>query len=146
MQLSIQIDKKYEEILVQILAGEMNQEVGEIVQRLENAPAKTLAGYREGQVQLLSPEDIVRVYTESERLYAKTSAGVFGLKLRLYEAEQRLDAAHFVRISQSELVNLGQIASLDLSLSGTIQMRLKNGDICFVSRRQVPSIRKKLGL
>ncbi len=146
MQLSIQIDEKYEEILVQILAREMNAEVGELVQRLETAPAKTLAGFQNGRAELLNPEDILRIYTEKDHLLAQTQAGIYQLKLRLYEAEQRLDPSLFVRISQSELVNIHQIASLDLSLSGTIHMRLKNGGSSFVSRRQVPAIRQKLGL
>ena len=146
MRLTIQIDEKYEETLVQILAKEMNQEVGELVQRLENTPAKTLAGFQNGRAQLLNPEDILRIYTEKDHLFAKTQSGTYQLKLRLYEAEQKLDPALFVRISQSELVNIHQIASLDLSFSGTIHMQLKNTDSCFVSRRQVPAIRQKLGL
>ncbi len=146
MQLEVKIEKKYKEILVQIWAGEMNRELRELLQKLENTPAETLAGFREGRAELLKSQDIQRVYTENQHVYAQTQQGIYQVKLRLYEVEARLDEAQFVRISQAELVNIGQIADMDLSLAGTILMRLKNGQQCFVSRRQVPAIRSKLGL
>jgi DNA-binding LytR/AlgR family response regulator len=63
----------------------------------------------------------------------------------LYELEERLDN-RFVRISNSEIVNLKKVKSLDLSFVGTICMELSNGEVSYVSRRYVSKMKKILGL
>ena len=68
------------------------------------------------------------------------------MRLRLYEAEERMDSSKFVRISNSEIVNLKKVKSLDLSFVGTICMELSNGTVSYVSRRYVSKIKKVLGL
>ena len=68
----------------------------------------------------------------------KAAAGMFD--------EERLDNNLFVRISNSEIVNLKKVKSLDLSFAGTICMELSNGDVSYVSRRYVSKIKKILGL
>ena len=61
--------------------------------------------------------------------------------MRLYELEERLDN-RFVRISNSEIVNLKKVKSLDLSFVGTICMELSNGEVSYVSRRYVSKMKK----
>ena len=49
--------------------------------------------------------------------------------------------------AHSEIVNVKQVAALDLSLAGTIKMTLAGGAaVCWVSRRYVPKIKQALGL
>ena len=60
--------------------------------------------------------------------------------------DKRLDNSKFVRISNSEIVNLKKVKSLDLSFVGTICMELSNGTVSYVSRRYVSKIKKVLGL
>ena len=71
---------------------------------------------------------------------------MYDLKERLYELEARLDRHTFVRISQSEIVNLHKVTALDLKLSGTIKMTPAGGTVCYVSRRYVKKIKEALGL
>ena len=77
---------------------------------------------------------------------AVTEKGGFTLRLRLYELEERLDKKRFVRISNSEIVNLGKVRGFDLSFSGTIRVSLTNGTSTYVSRRYVSKIKTTLGL
>ena len=58
--------------------------------------------------------------------------------------EERLDSGMFVRISNSEIVNIEQIEKLDMSHAGTIKMYLKNQDETYVSRRYVSKIKEVL--
>ena len=60
--------------------------------------------------------------------------------------EGKLDRHAFVRISHSEIVNLGKVTALDLSLTGTIRMTLAGDTVCYVSRRYVKKIKEALGL
>ena len=72
--------------------------------------------------------------------------GEYVLRLRLYELEKRLPSDQFVRISNSEIINLKKVNSFDLSLTGTICVRLSNGTTTYVSRRYVSKLKKILGI
>lgn len=74
------------------------------------------------------------------------SGARYALRLRLYELEERLSPMRFVRISNSEIINLYLVKRLDLSLSGTICMELAGGATAFVSRRYVSKIKDILGI
>ncbi|MEE3451384.1 MAG: LytTR family DNA-binding domain-containing protein, partial [Acutalibacteraceae bacterium] len=68
------------------------------------------------------------------------------LRQRLYELEEQLNKYSFVRISNSEIINLKKVRNFDLSLSGTICVTLSDGTATYVSRRYVSKIKKVLGL
>ena len=104
------------------------------------------AGFREGTLELLEPQDLLRVYAAGGKVFAVTPAGEFQLRLRLYEAEARLDKTVFVRISHSEIINLRKAKAFDLRLSGTISVRLADGSVSYVSRRYVARIKQLLGV
>ena len=67
------------------------------------------------------------------------------MRARLYELEETLKK-QFVRISNSEIVNLQKVKSFDLSFTGTICVSLSDGTVTYVSRRYVSKIRQVLGL
>lgn len=59
------------------------------------------------------------------------------------KVEVKLDRHTFVRISNSEIINLKKVTALDLTLSGTIKMTLQGGTVCWVSRRYVKKLRRR---
>ena len=75
-----------------------------------------------------------------------TPDGEFTLRLRLYEAEERLRQQRFVRISNSEIINLNKAKNFDLSFTGTICVTLSDGSKAYVSRRYVNRIKEVLGI
>ncbi len=75
-----------------------------------------------------------------------TAKGEYLLRMRLYEAEERLDQTRFVRISNSEIINLKMAKRFDLSFSGTICVNLAGGQTAYVSRRYVAKIKRLLGI
>ena len=64
----------------------------------------------------------------------------------MYELEDRLDKNSFVRISNSEIINLKKVKGFDLSFTGTICVKMKNGRVTYVSRRYVSKIKQVLGI
>ena len=54
------------------------------------------------------PADILRFYGEDKEVRAQTAAGVYTVRFRLYELEERLPKGQFVRVSHSEIVNLAR--------------------------------------
>ena len=82
----------------------------------------------------------------NQKVYIQTANAEFLIKYRLYEIEDVLKKQKFLRISNSEIVNIRKIADIDLSIIGRVCIRL-SGDICvYVSRRYIPKIKKSLGI
>ena len=79
-------------------------------------------------------------------LFRSTEKGEYALKFRMYELEEKLDKNCFVRISNSEIINLKKVKSFDLSLTGTICVKMKNGRVTYASRRYVSKIKQVLGI
>lgn len=105
-----------------------------------------LPGYQGQRVKKLAMREIFRFYTEHGQVLAETESESWNIKMRLYELEEQLSETDFIRISQSELINLAQVQQFDLSFSGTIQVLLKNGSSTYVSRRYVKKIKQALGI
>ena len=148
MKLNINIDGVAKEPEILITTAHMTEDVNRVVEfvsRLDDSPT-ILSGIRDDKVELLDYDAIIRIYAEEGKVFARTEQGLYQIRLRLYEVEERLDNGKFVRISNSEIVNLKKVKSLDLSFVGTICMELSNGEVSYVSRRYVSKIKKVLGL
>ena len=146
MRVDLKLDSVYIEPLAVIYTAEITDEVTEAVKRLKETGSDIITGFTDERAEILSPDDIYRVYSENKKVLAVTEKGTFRLRMRLYQAEERLSGRKFVRISNSEIINLNKTANFDLSFAGTIQVKLKNGDTTFVSRRYVSEIKKILGI
>ena len=140
MKVEISIDPACEDPRIVIHTDRMTEEIEALVRRLSAPSPQTIPAQTERGVELLPVESII--YAERQKVYAQTAAGVYPLKARLYEMEQRLDGRSFVRISSSELVNTRMITGMDFSLTGTICVSLKGGITTYVSRRHVSEIKK----
>ena len=95
---------------------------------------------------MLEQAELIRIYANTGKVFAVTEKGEYTLRLRLYEIEERLNTHQFVRISNSEIINLKKVNNFDLSLTGTICVRMSNGTTTYVSRRYVSKIKKILGI
>lgn len=146
MQIEVKLDPACEEPRVVILTARMTEEVGALLDLLSERGPQVIAGFRDGVAALLEQEDLVRIYAADGKVFAATGQGEYRLRLRLYELEDRLDKTRFVRISNSEIINLKKVRGFDLSLTGTIQVSLSNGAVTYVSRRYVAKIRQMLGI
>jgi len=146
MQVEIKIDASCAETKIIIVANAMSDEVNELVRKIsENVPA-VLAGFKDGDVHILDLMKIHRFYTANQKVYAVTRDCEYAVRLRLYELEKRLNTSEFVRISNSEIINLKGVKGFDLSFTGTICVKFKDGTVSYVSRRYVTKIKKILGL
>ena len=146
MQVEIKIDSTVREPKVIVLTDRMTDEVNEIVRKISETEPTMLAGFREDTVTVLDPEEIYRIYAANGKVFAVTGKAEYTLRMRLYEVEERFRRSSFVRISNSEIINLKTVRSFDLSLAGTIRVALKNGEAAYVSRRYVGKIKEALGM
>ena len=146
MKIEVRIEEKCKEPKIVVMTDKMTYDINELVKRLSEEQPQVIAGFKDDTVEVLEPSDIYRVFATSGKVLAETSHGEYTLRLRLYEMEQRLDNRSFVRISNSDIINLKKVKSFDLSFAGTICIRLSNGTVTYVSRRSVAKIKQLLGL
>ena len=131
---------------VVITASRKTPELEELMDRLSGLSLGPIPVFREGQAVLLEPSSILRFFTDGKGVSAQTGDGVFSVRRRLYELEETLDPHTFVRVSNSEIVNLKRVTAIDLSLVGTIRMTLGDGVYAYVSRRYMKKIKSAVGL
>ncbi len=146
MQVEVKIDSAYAEPKVIVLTSAMTEEVNRLVKKLSEDFPKMLAGIRNDRCELLEQTEIIRIYAASGKVYAVTAKGEYVLRRRLYELEEQLAGSSFVRISNSEMINLKKVEHFDLSFTGTIYVKLSNQTSTYVSRRYVSKIKTVLGI
>lgn len=146
MRVEVTLDENCLETKVIILTKKMTEEITTLMQRLSDHIPQEIVGFDGDVVRLLEPADIVRIYAAIGKVFAVIGDKEYILRLRLYEAEERLNGKGFVRISNSEIINIKKAKKFDLSTVGTICVSLANGNVSFVSRRYVTKIKKTLGI
>ncbi len=146
MQLEVKIDRSYNEPKVIILTASMTEEVNSILNKLSGQTPQIISGSKDNKIEVIEQENLIRIYASSGKVLAVTHKGEYELRLRLYEIEERLPSHQFVRISNSEIINLKKVNSFDFSFTGTICVKLTSGTVTYVSRRYVAKLKKILGI
>ena len=146
MKIKLELNPKYKEIELHICNEIENEQVKNLYRTLKNTLEVSLVAYLEDEKKILSSQEIIRIYSQNKNVYVTTAQGDFRLRERLYELEERLDSSQFIRISNSEIVNIKKIERLDTSITGTIRMYLKEEVESYVSRRYVSKIKQALGI
>lgn len=146
MEVEIRVEPGQQEPKVIILAGAESEEL----RRLADSLSKLALGpvpVSRGEEKLLLPQgEFLRFYTDGKGVSAQTGSEIYTARLRLYELEELLDTVRFVRISNSEIINVDRVTAVDLSLAGTICMTLDGTVKAYVSRRYVKKIKETLDI
>lgn len=146
MQIEIKIDSSCTEPKIIVMTASMTEDVNTIIKKLSMDSPQVISGMKDDKLEVLEQTDLIRMYANSGKIYAVTDKGEYIVRLRLYELEERLDKNQFVRISNSEIINLKKVENFDLSFTGTICVKLTNGTTTYVSRRYVSKIKQILGI
>lgn len=146
MQIEVKIDSSYDKPKIIILTAAMTQDINMIINKLSEETSQIISGSKNEKIELIEQEDLVRIYANAGKVFAVTDKGEYTVRFRLYEMEKRLNPNQFVRISNSEIINLKKVRNFDLSFTGTICVELVNGTTTYVSRRYVSKIKTILGI
>lgn len=148
MQVEIKIDHSYLEPKVVVYTSQMNEEIELLLKRIseEKEAPKVLTGMQNEQLKVLDEVDIIRIEANAGKVLAHTSEGEYVMRQRLYELESRLEDFSFVRISNSEIINLKKVKNFDLSFAGTICVSMIDGSVLYASRRYVARVKNILGI
>ena len=149
LKVGINIDHSVEEVEVLITAQEQSRTVNALYEHIvefDKKSLETLTAYRDDIAKIVNVTDVFRIYTGNQKVYIQTHQGEYAIRYRLYELEAALDKKQFLRISNSEIINVKKIRDIDLSLIGRICIRFEDNTQTYVSRRYIPKIKKSLGI
>jgi DNA-binding LytR/AlgR family response regulator len=90
--------------------------------------------------------EIYYIESVDKRTYIYLENGVGECVLRLYELEEMLSTAYFLRISKSCIVNIAYVKSITLMINRNLLLTMRNGEKVIVSRRYVKKINEMIGM
>ncbi|MBQ8431831.1 MAG: LytTR family transcriptional regulator [Clostridia bacterium] len=129
---------------VQIFVHQKN-DLAQRIEALVLEDSREWIGFWEREAVRLRTEEIVYFIVEDGKVWARTTEGRFWIKERLYTVES-LVGERFVKIHQSCLANIQQMKRFDTSIAGTLLVTFQNGDREYVSRRQLKTVKERIGI
>ena len=146
MDVEIVVDSKYSEPKVVIYTDNVSKDISNLVNQIRDSDLSSLHGFLDDKLYILDLKDIYLFYSENGKVYAKTSDKSYNVKYKLYELENLLTNRNFIRISNSEIINLKKVKNLDFAFLGTIKINFINDTYTYASRRFIRKIKDYLNL
>ena len=145
MKVSIDISAEYNEPYAVIHTDKVTDEIQRAVDILGSSDMPVTALLNEEDIVVLKPEDIYMVRVENGDTTIYGNKQKYRSRRRLYELSDQL-GKKFMQISKTTLVNLSYLDSIEPGFSGTLLLKLKNGNKDYVSRKYLPEFKRYLGL
>ena len=73
-----------------IITDKVNDEINDILNTLSSKTPEVITGFYNDLAEILSPEDIIRIYAAGGKTFASVSKKEYILRQRLYELEEQL--------------------------------------------------------
>ncbi len=147
VEIEIVLDEQYADPHVTIKTKTNTQQVENIICAIENVSNSDypqVAANLDDKLMFVSQRDIVRIHTEGRKVLLQTEDETYTVRRTLTGLEEVLDCARFLRISQSEIINLYKVKCFDLNMAGTIGVEFDCGLKSWVSRSRVKQIKEML--
>ena len=141
-------DDSATDVEIIIRAKEQNEEVEMVLKSLESVTNEKIKCNVLSNETMIDLNDIIIISKDGRYLSIKTINGEYYVNEPLYKIEEKLDKLWFVKISQSEIVNLKYVKKWELNTRGTIKIELQKNISSYTSRRyaiQIKDILRKGG-
>ena len=145
MKVNIDISAEYKEPYAVIHTDKVTDEIRRIVDLFSSNETPVTALQNEEEIVVLKPQDIFMVRIEGGDTVIYGEKQKYRSRKRLYELSEIL-GKQFMQISKTTLINLSYIDSIEPGFSGTMLMKMKNGNRDYVSRKYLPEFKRYLGL
>ena len=145
MKVSIDISADYKEPYAVIHTDKVTDEIQRVIDVLGTSETPITALQNEEDIVVLQPKEIFMVRVEDGDTIIYGAKTRYRSRKRLYELSEQL-GKQFMQISKTTLINLSYMDSIEPGFSGTLLLKLKNGNKDYVSRKYLPEFKKYLGL
>ncbi len=147
VDIEVVINENYIDPKVTIKTRANTAQVENIIYAIENASDNDFPQIvvMDGDKMLfISQRDIVRIYTEGRRVLLQTADASYTVKRSLAAMEEDLNPHRFLRISQSEIINIYKVKGFDINVTGTIGVEFDCGIKSWCSRSRMKQVREML--
>ena len=147
MKVYTNISDKYENIEIIINAPERSNEVIKLENKLVSEISSSISeiiGAQDNDIFIININDIIMFYSEEKNNYCKTVNGVYKIREKLYYLEEKLSKKDFIRISNSEIININYVKCFNTGVIGSILIKFKDNTETYVSRRKVSEVMRFL--
>lgn len=147
VDIEVVIDEECVDPIVKIYSKEKNRQVENIIYAIENVTENDyprIPAVGDDGLEFISQRDIIRAYIENRKILIQTDSGTYSVRKKLAALEEDLNPTRFIRISQSEIINIYKVKSFDINIAGTIGVEFVNGTKSWASRSCVKSIKELL--
>ena len=115
----------------------------------ENGLNAAVAGWDGDYCIQVKQSELLRIYSLDKKVYleCESEEEPLLLKMRLYEFEElaeRCGWTDFIRISNTDIVNLSKVQKFDMSFSGIIKVIYGDEKVAIVSRRYMNKIKDRI--
>ena len=144
VDIEVILDDRFADPKITIQTKEKSKLVEDIIEAVENISGNdfpNIPGLTGDKVEYLSQREIVRVYTSGRKLIIQTDDSAYFSTKTLSNIEAVLNPDRFIRISQSEIVNMRKVKQFEMKLVGTIGLEFENGEKTWVSRSSVKTVK-----
>ena len=145
MKLLIEQSDQYTDAEIVIKCGMMDDRLESIIQHIR-LHMFSVAGVKDGETKIFPLGDIFYFDSTDERTFLYLENDVYECSLKLYELEEQLEKANFVRISKSCIVNIMKLDSVRPLLNSRYEAKLENGEKLIISRHYLPGFKRKFGI
>ena len=115
----------------------------------ESGTSAAVSGWDGDYCIQVKTSELLRIYSLDKKVFleCQSEEEPLLLKMRLYEFEElaeRCGWTDFIRISNTDIVNLSKVQKFDMSLSGVIKVNYGDGKVTIVSRRYMNKIKDRI--
>lgn len=146
MNIELKIDEKCKDNKIIIQANKMTKEIEKVFELLKQVNESKFLVTLNEETFFITENDIESIYSMDKKVFIKTEDNTYQTKQRLYEFENILPSNDFIRISNSEIVNLNKVKSINTRILGSIVITFFSGYKTYSSRRYIARIKEVLGI
>lgn len=146
MKVEIKIDEKYIEPNIIIYTNEVNENISKIVDKIKQEEISSINAVKDEKIFILKTKDIEKIYSLNGKVFLESEKDKYEVKKRMYELEELLPKDSFIRISNSEIINLDKVSNIDLKIYGTLKISFFSGHTSYASRRYIKKIKEFLNI
>lgn len=143
--MKVEIFEGFENLEITIKCSEATENIRKLETLIYSYGAE-LTCTKNGVKYLISVNDVLYFESVDKRTFLYTEIDVYELQLKLYEVEEMLGSAGFIRSAKSQIINTYKIESLRPDFGGRIETTMAGGEKLIVSRQYASSLKEKLNL
>ncbi|MCL2577272.1 MAG: LytTR family transcriptional regulator DNA-binding domain-containing protein [Defluviitaleaceae bacterium] len=143
--MKIEIVEGFNSIELTIKCPKATEDIRKL-ESLLHSYTKKISCTKSGITYLIDTSDVLYFESVDKQSFLYAESEVYELSLKLYEIEEMLSEAGFIRSAKSQILNTHKIASLCPDFGGRIEVTMQGGERLIASRQYAKSLKERLGI